>query len=239
MWMFSAEELAPSEDQGVIFGIVETSANATLDQTSHFTTAANQVFLNVPETEFTFLVTFATSGFGGMVVKPWDERERTVFQILPEVQGKSGAIPGIRMFPVTPPALPGGGQFPVEFIIASTADAQEILNIAQQVQEKATKSGMFAFPPLIDVKMDQPQTEILIDRHKAAALGLSLAQIGADLSAAVGGNFVNRFNIAGRSYKVIPQVQRASRLNPDQLEDIYVDRTGWPVIAAQRYRHPD
>ncbi len=222
MWMFSAQELAPAEDQGVIFGIVETSANATLDQTSHFTAAANQVFLNVPETEFTFLITFATSGFGGMVVKPWDERERTVFQILPEVQNQLAAIPGIRMFPITPPALPGGGQFPVEFIIASTADTQEILNIAQQVQEKAANSGMFAFPPILDVKMDQPQTEIVVNREKAAALGLSLQQIGADLSAAVGGNFVNRFNIAGRSYKVIPQVQRISRLNPDQLTDIYV-----------------
>ncbi|MER2528585.1 MAG: efflux RND transporter permease subunit, partial [Candidatus Competibacter denitrificans] len=91
MWMFSAQELAPAEDQGVIFGIVETSANATLDQTSRFTAAANQVFLNVPETEFTFLITFATSGFGGMVVKPWDERERTVFQILPEVQNQLSA----------------------------------------------------------------------------------------------------------------------------------------------------
>jgi len=222
MWMFSAQELAPAEDQGVIFGIVETSANATLDQTSHFTAAANQVFLNVPETEFTFLITFATSGFGGMVVKPWNERERTVFQILPEVQNQLAAIPGIRMFPITPPALPGGGQFPVEFIIASTADTQEILNIAQQVQEKAANSGMFAFPPILDVKMDQPQTEIVVNREKAAALGLSLQQIGADLSAAVGGNFVNRFNIAGRSYKVIPQVQRTSRLNPDQLTDIYV-----------------
>jgi multidrug efflux pump len=126
------------------------------------------------------------------------------------------------MFPVTPPALPGGGQFPVEFIIASTADTQEILNIAQQVQEKAANSGMFAFPPILDVKMDQPQTEIVVNREKAAALGLSLQQIGADLSAAVGGNFVNRFNIAGRSYKVIPQVERISRLNPDQLTDIYV-----------------
>ncbi|MDS4040452.1 MAG: efflux RND transporter permease subunit, partial [Candidatus Competibacter sp.] len=222
MWMFSSEELAPMEDQGVIFGIVDTAANASLDQTSRFTAAANQVFLSVPETEFTFLITFPTSGFGGMVVKPWDERERTVFEILPEVQKQLGSIPGIQMFPVTPPALPGGGQFPVEFIIASTADTQEILDIARQVQEKAMRSGMFAFPPIIDVKIDQPQAEIAIDRDKVAALGLNLQQVGADLTAAVGGNFVNRFNIAGRSYKVIPQVQRVGRLNPDQLEDIYV-----------------
>ena len=222
MWMFSAEELAPNEDQGVIFGIVDAAANATLDQTSAFAAAANQVFLSVPETEFTFQVTFPTTGFSGMVVKPWDQRQRTVFQILPEVQQRLGAIPGIQIFPVTPPALPGGGQFPVEFVIASTASTQEILDIAKQVQEKATQSGMFAFPPLIDVKLDQPQTEVVIDRDKVAMLGLNLQQVGADLSAAVGGNFVNRFNIAGRSYKVIPQIQRVDRLNPDQLEAIYV-----------------
>ncbi len=222
MWMFSAEELAPSEDQGVIFGIVDASANATLDQTSTFTAAANDIFQSIPETQFTFQITFPTSGFGGMVTKPWNERKRTVFQILPEVQQKLQGIPGIQMFPVTPPALPGGGQFPVEFIIASTADTQEILSIAQQVQTKAIQSGMFAFPPLIDVKIDQPQTEIVIDRDKVAALGLNLQQVGADLTAAVGGNFVNRFNIAGRSYKVIPQVERIGRLNPEQLENIYV-----------------
>jgi multidrug efflux pump len=222
MWMFSAEELAPSEDQGVIFGIVDASANATLDQTSKFAAAANDVFQSMPETQFTFQITFPTSGFGGMVVKPWDERERTVFQILPEVQQKLQGIPGIQMFPVTPPALPGGGQFPVEFIIASTAATQEILDIAQQVQAKAMQSGLFAFPPIIDVKIDQPQSEIVIDRDKVATLGLNLQQIGADLTAAVGGNFVNRFNIAGRSYKVIPQVERIGRLNPEQLENIYV-----------------
>ena len=222
MWMFSAEELAPSEDQGVIFGIVDASANATLDQTSKFAAAANDVFQSMPETQFTFQITFPTSGFGGMVVKPWDERERTVFQILPEVQQKLQGIPGIQMFPVTPPALPGGGQFPVEFIIASTAATQEILDIAQQVQAKAMQSGLFAFPPIIDVKIDQPQSEIVIDRDKVATLGLNLQQIGADLTAAVGGNFVNRFNIAGRSYKVIPQVERIGRLNPEQLQNIYV-----------------
>ncbi len=222
MWMFSPEELAPSEDQGVIFGIVDAAANATLDQTSTFAAAANQAFQSVPETEFTFQITFPTSGFGGMVTKPWGERERTVFQILPEVQQKLHGIPGIQMFPVTPPALPGGGQFPVEFIIASTAESEEILAIAQQVQLRAMESGLFAFPPLIDVKFDQPQTEIIIDRDKVAALGLNLQQVGADLGAAVGGNFVNRFNIAGRSYKVIPQVERVERLNPDQLQNLYV-----------------
>jgi multidrug efflux pump len=222
MFIMAPKELAPTEDQGVIFGILDAAANSTLDQTSRYAAAANQVFLDVPETDFTFQITFPASGFGGMVVKPWEERERTVFQMLPEVQQKLGAIPGIRMFPVTPPALPGGGQFPVEFILASTAEQDQILQFAQQLQLKAMQSGMFAFPPLIDVKIDQPQTEFVIDRDKVADLGLDLQQVGADVGAMVGGNFVNRFDIAGRSYKVIPQLQRVDRLNPEQLQEIYV-----------------
>jgi multidrug efflux pump len=222
MFMMSAKELAPLEDQGVIFGILEASANSTLDQTSHYAAAANRAFMSVPETEFTFQVTFPNSGFGGMVTKPWDDRKRTVFQIMPEVQKKLQAIPGIRMFPVAPPALPGGGQFPVEFILASTAETGHILEFAQKLQFKAMKSGIFAFPPLIDVKIDQPQAEFVIDRDKVAALGLNLEQVGADLGAMVGGNYVNRFDMAGRSYKVIPQIQRVDRLTPDQLREVYV-----------------
>ncbi|MDJ0854313.1 MAG: efflux RND transporter permease subunit [Desulfobacterales bacterium] len=222
MFIMSAKELAPTEDQGVIFGIIDAAANATLDQTSLSAAAANEVFMGVPETEFTFQVTSPSSGFGGMVVRPWGERARTVFEILPEVQYGLMQIPGIRMFPVTPPALPGGGQFPVEFFLTATAEPEQILSFARQIQFKAMQSGMFAFPPIIDVKIDQPQSRLVIDRDKVADLGLNLQQVGADLASMVGGNFVNRFNIDGRSYKVIPQIKRQERLNPDQLKGIYI-----------------
>jgi multidrug efflux pump len=157
-------------------------------------------------------------------LKPWDERKRTAFEILPEAQKKLSKIAGINIFPVMPPALPGGGSFPIEFVLASTAEPERILEFAKQLQQKAATDPklQFWFPPIIDTKFDQPQTEIQIDRDKVAALGLSLEQVGADVSAAVGGNFVNRFNIEGRSYKVIPQVERAARLTPDQLQQIYV-----------------
>ncbi len=222
MFIMSAKELAPTEDQGVIFGILDSAANSTLDQTSHFAAAVNEVFLSIPETDFTFQITFPSSGFGGMVAKPWAERERTIFQILPDVQQKLQRIPGIQVFPVIPPALPGGGDFPVEILLASTAKTEQILDFAKDLQMKAMQSGMFVFPPLIDVKIDQPQSQFLIDKDKAAALGLNLGQIGVDLGGMVGGDFVNRFDISGRSYKVIPQIQRIDRLNPDQLQDIYI-----------------
>ncbi|MGD0586821.1 MAG: efflux RND transporter permease subunit, partial [Oryzomonas sp.] len=230
MFTMSARELAPAEDQGVIFGILDAAANSTLDQNSRYAAAANQIFMGIPETDFTFQITMPNSGFGGMVTKPWNDRKRTVFQIMPEVQQKLQGIPGIRMFPVTPPALPGGGQFPVEFVLASTADANQILEFANQLQLKAIQSKMFAFPPLIDVKVDQPQTEFAIDRDKVAALGLNLGQVGADLGGMVGADYVNRFDIAGRSYKVIPQIERVGRLNPGQLKDIYVTGPGGKLI---------
>jgi multidrug efflux pump len=222
MFILSAKELAPTEDQGVIFGVIDASADATLDQTRFYAEAVNRAFFSVPETQFTFQLTMPTSGFSGMVVKPWEERNRTIYQIMPEISKKLGAIPAIRVLPILPQALPGGGQFPVEFVLASTADPEQILQFAHQIQRKAAQSGMFFFPPIIDVKIDQPQSEVIIDRDKAADLGLNLQQVGGDIASMMGGNYVNRFDIAGRSYKVIPQIQRVDRLNPSQLENIYV-----------------
>jgi len=231
MFSQSPKELAPTEDQGVIFGIVNTPANSTLDQIMPSTRAVNQAVMGEPEAEFTFQITFPNGGFWGVGMKPWTERKRNTFQILPEVQAKVAAIPGIQTFPVLPPALPGGGTFPVEVVLASTAESSEILGFAQQLQQKAATSGIFAFPPQIDVKIDQPESEIEIDRDKVAELGLSLQGVGQDLAAAVGGNFVNRFSIGGRSYKVIPQLLRSERMNPEQLKDVYVTGPNGQLVA--------
>jgi multidrug efflux pump len=231
MFSQSPKELAPTEDQGIIFGVVNTPANSTLEQVTFSTRAVNKELMAIPETNFTFQITFPSGGFWGDAIKPWSERKRSAFKILPEVSQKVAAIPGVQTFPILPPALPGGGNFPVEIVIASTADASEILGFVQQLQAKAAQSGLFAFPPLIDTKIDQPQTEIQIDRDKVAELGLSLQTVGQDLSAAVGGNFVNRFSIAGRSYKVIPQLLRAERMNPEQLQDIHVTGPNGQLVA--------
>ncbi len=238
MYQFSPKELAPSEDQGVIFGIINAASNISPDQKAIFGKAADQAFLSTPEVDLTFQIllppaagaSVGADGFSGMVVKPWNQRHRTVFQIQPEVQGKLSKIPGLQVLAATPSALPGGSNFPVEFIIASTAEPTQLLEFAQKVQQKATQSGIFFFPPLIDLKIDQPQAELIIDREKTATLGLSLTQIGGDLASALGGNFVNRFNIDGRSYKVIPQIKRGERLNPDQLKDIYVTGPGGQLV---------
>lgn len=219
---FGVKELAPVEDQGVIFGIMTAPANATIDDTIRYADAAGKVFKDVPDTRFTFQLTFPDNGFGGMVLKPWGTRKTPTKAYLPLVQQKLGAIPGIQMFPVMPAALPGSDNYPVSFVIASTADPERILEFAKQLQLKAIQAGMFMFPPDIDTKIDQPQAQIVFDHDKVSAMGVNMQQVGDDLSVSIGGNYVNRFNMDGLSYKVIPQIKRVDRLNPEQLQNIYV-----------------
>lgn len=222
MYVQSASELAPTEDQGVLFGIVDTASNTTLEASSASTRAAYEVFESIPEMDYSFQITYPSGGFGGLVVKPWGERDRTVFEIKPELQRKLAELPGINQFPVLPPALPGGGTFPVEFIIASTDQPDTILEFAEELKAMAMEEGLFAFPPIIDTKIDLPESELVLDREKIAAMGLDLATVGENLSGMLGGSFVNRFNIDGRSYKVIPQITRLQRLNPQQLLDLRI-----------------
>jgi multidrug efflux pump len=233
LFVLSPKELAPDEDQGVIFSIVQTPSNYSIEEVSRHAAAINDVFLSIPETDFTFQVQQPTFGFGGMLVKPWSERDRTIQEIRQEVAGGLFQVPGVSTFAALPSPLPGGGDFPVEFIISSTADVETILGFAQELQLRAIRSGLFAFPLIIDTQIDLPQAELRIDRDKVAALGLNLRQIGADLITMQSGGFVNRFSLDGRSYKVIPQATRDTRLNPEQLLDLYVSGPDGEVIPLR------
>jgi multidrug efflux pump len=138
----------------------------------------------------------------------------------------------------TPSPLPTGGEnFPLNLVLSSTAEPEQILEFAQQLQQKCATNGMFAFPPQIDTKVDQPEVALVIDRDKVAALGLDMQSVGSDLSALVGGNYVNRFDFAGRSYKVIPQLQRGSRLTAEQLESTYVRGPAGQMITVSTFAH--
>ncbi|HSZ00985.1 MAG TPA: efflux RND transporter permease subunit [Terriglobales bacterium] len=220
-YMFSQHELAPAEDQGVVFGVIQSSANSTIDQTNLFTTQVYDVYHSFPESESIFQITSPSGGFGGMVTKPWSQRKKTAQQLLVESVGPLSKIAGIRVIPLTPPPLPGGGNFPVEFVIVSAAEPRQLSEFANQLVQKAFQSGLFIYADT-DLKFDQPQAEVVFDRDKLRSQGVDLTQAGQDLSTMLGGDYVNRFSIQGRSYKVIPQIKRAERLTPEQLEQIYV-----------------
>lgn len=217
----ATKELAPKEDQGFIIGIITAPANATIDDTIRYADAAGQIFKDLKDTRFTFQITQPSFGFGGLVLTPWGQRKVPTKDYLPIVQQKLAGLPGIQMFATMPEALPGSDNFPVSFIIASTASHDRILEFAKDIFQKAMAAHVFQFGD-IDTKIDQPQAEIVFDHDKVSTMGLDMQQVGADLSASIGGNFVNWFNMEGLSYKVIPQVKRIDRLNPEQLSDIYV-----------------
>jgi multidrug efflux pump len=233
-YMFSQKELAPTEDQGVVFGVVQAAPNATLDQTSLFSNAVDDTYRSLPETQNTFQLMSPNGGFGGAVMKPWSERKRTTQQILMTTSAAMSKIPGVRVISLVPPALPGGGNFPVDFVIASTAEPAELEAFANQLVQKAYASGMFMYADA-DLKFDQPQAEVVFNRDKVRSQGVDLSQTGRDLSTMLGGNYVNRFSIQGRSYKVIPQVKRSERLTPEQLGSIYVTGQGGKLVPLSTF----
>jgi multidrug efflux pump len=233
-YLFSMRELAPAEDQGVVFSIVQAAPNATIDQTSMFGRQIQSVYTSVPESAGTFELLYPNSGFGGMVLKPWSERTRTAQDLQLAVSEPLSKIPGVRAFPTTPPALPGGSDYPVDLVIATSGEPRELEAIAGQLVAKAFTSGLFMFADS-DLKFDQPQSEVVFDRDKLRSQGVDLGQAGRDLSVLLGGNYVNRFSIQGRSYKVIPQIERAERLTPDQLSNIYITGSGDGLVPLSTF----
>ena len=226
--MFAQSELAPKEDQGVVFSILQASPTATIDQTVLYAQEVQKLFEKVPEYQQSFQLTFANGGFSGILLKPWSERKRTSIQIQESLQAPAASIPGLNVIVTTPEPLPSGGNFPIELVIRSTADHKEMLEFAQKLTLYAnTEANAGGGAPTFyfadtDLKYDLPQVEIDIDKDKVASMGLSLTDIARDLGSMLGGGYVNRFINDGQSYRVIPQVERGQRLNAAQLLDYHV-----------------
>ncbi|MGQ9371094.1 MexW/MexI family multidrug efflux RND transporter permease subunit [Azospirillum sp. ST 5-10] len=218
-------ELAPEEDQGILFGITKAPQYANLDYFDAYGEQMDGVLATFPETDTRFVINGAPTpnqGFAGMILKPWDERTRSAKDLQPVAQGALNAVTGVNIFLVSPPALPGTtGGLPVQMVISSSGDYRTIYDAMERIKAAARDSGMFIITDS-DLQFDSPSYRMIIDRSKAADLGLSMAEIGDTLGVLVGGNYVNRFNLNGRSYEVIPQVPRAKRLAPEDLAQYYV-----------------
>lgn len=217
----SKKELAPTEDEGFIFVYFQSAPDATLDYTLGGVVQAADGMRRFEEAGSFFNVTFPTGGFGGMKAIDWSSRERTTADMIPQAMGTLGAIREVSAFPSLPPPLPNAGQFAVELMITSSEDAERMAIHAGELIGAAMGSGMFLYADS-DLKLDLPQTKLMIDKKRVADLGLDLAAVGQDLGIMLSGAYVNRFNLDGRSYKVIPQIRREGRMSPDQLLQLKV-----------------
>ena len=234
MYVTSQKELAPEEDQGILFNIVKTPQSANLDYLEQATGELNKVFEKVPEKEHVFVI----NGMGndvhqaiaGILFKPWEERKRSQKEILQSLQPEVAGIAGAQVISFALPSLPGStGGPPVQFVITTTADYPQLAQVLADLQAEATKSGLFIFTDG-DLKFQTPQVELRIDHDKANRLGITMQTIGGSLATLLGGNYVNRFNLYGRSYQVIPQVPRDYRLTEEWLKRYQV-RTAAGVLV--------
>ena len=229
----SKSELSPEEDQGIVFYQLQAAPDATAAQTAGYSAQAFDIAKQLPEYEQIFQVSGApaNSGFGGVLLKPWADRSRSANQIQQVLQEKFNAIAGARAFVFQFPSLPGAQGAPVQMVINTTEPFENLYDIAQKVVDKAKASGLFFFVDS-DLKIDQPQKNLVVDRDMITTLGLTQQDVGGALGAALGGGYVNYFSIGGRSYRVMPQVQQVDRLNPDQVLDYYIRTPGGSVIPA-------
>ena len=224
LYMTSKSELAPPEDQGYIISFQTPAPNATLQQRLSFSEQIYKAIATYPETDSVFQIEVPGRSLSGMVFKPWNERHRSAAQLAALLSKDIAQVAGMNTVVINPPPLPGSDGYPVQFVIKTTKPFAQLADVSWQFLSEAMKSHQFLFLDN-DLKVDKPQTTVVIDRDKAAALGLTMNDVGGSLSAMLGGGYVNYFDFGGRSYKVIPQVEQSSRLNPDQLNDYHI-RTG-------------
>src|SRR5579872_2592934 len=229
-------ELAPIEDQGVVIESSRPAADATLDQKLLYSRQVYQTFASHPETAHVFQLDTPGQSLAGMVLTPWDERSRTSNELQPVVQQQLSHIAGINAVAFQPPPLPGSFGLPIQFVIGTTEPFERLNTVSQAFLQDALKTGLFMFLDT-DLRVDLPQATIVIDRDKAADLGLKMSDVGAAMSSMLGGGYVNYFDLQGRSYKVIPQVAQVSRLNPDQLLHYYIKASDGSVVPLSTIAH--
>jgi multidrug efflux pump len=221
LYQMSPKELAPVEDQGAIAVALEAAPDATLKSSTQWATQLAEGFESIPETDYMWALVNASGGFGGVMTKPWHDRERSTTDLYGDVFGIASQNPGLRSFPILVPPLPGAGQFDVELVLKSDQPVERLLEIANEITTRGRSTQMFMFVDS-DLKLDLPQARVIVDRERLADLQLDQAGVGQELGVLLGGGYVNRFNYFNRSYQVIPQLSEAERQSTSILMDLKI-----------------
>ena len=240
-WLYSnsKNELAPNEDQGVVFAQSTSAPNATLQQKLFYGDQVYKTFAKHPEMTSSFQIVTPGLIFGGVVLTSADKRKISAEQMQQTLQQELAvAVPGQRLVTFQPQPLPGSDGLPIQFVVQSTDTFEKMNDISREFLSKALATGKFMFLDT-DLKIDQPQMSLVIDREKTAQLGLRMIDVGGALTTALSGGYTQYFGLDGRSYKVIPQIAQQFRLNPDQILSYYIktaDGSSVPLSTVAKFQ---
>ena len=222
-WLYSnsKSELAPNEDQGIVLAQSTLAPNATLQQKLFYGDQAFKIFSKHPEVQSIFQINSPASNLGGLVLTPADKRKVGAEELQRTVQQELAAVAGIRAVAFQPPPLPGSMGLPIQFVVESTDSFDKLNTVSRELLSQALATGKFMFLDT-DLKIDQPQMSLVVDREKTAQLGLKMNDVGGALTTMLSGGYTQYFGLEGRSYKVVPQVAQRFRLNADQILNYYI-----------------
>ncbi|MGE0503063.1 MAG: efflux RND transporter permease subunit [Rhizobiaceae bacterium] len=226
LFMKTSSELAPEEDSGALFALVNAPPYATTDYTELYTAQIRDLTQDIPELDANFSIV----GFGGAtnsgvavwVFDDWSERTRSQAEIQQDIQARLSKVAGVQALVFAPPSLPGaGGGLPISVVIQSTGDPSQVFEVAEKIRLEAQATGRFIIVQN-SLAFNAQQVTVTIDRDRAAALNLPIRDIGATLSLLVGGGAVAQFDRDSNSYDIIMQVPREYRDNPEKLGEFFV-----------------
>jgi multidrug efflux pump len=238
LFLGTRSELAPDEDQGLVLVEGIGPATATLHYLDAYAAQIRKIFDGFPETGNVFQINgIAPPGgagynavIAGLKMKDWSDRKRTQMQVMPLVQQQLGSVAGLQAVAFAKPSLPGSaGGLPIQFVLTSSQDYARMSSVADTFIGHAMQSGQFAFLTR-DLRYDNPEIVLDIDRNTAANLGISMSDIGADLAPLLSENYVGRFDLSGHSYQIIPQVPDALRSDAAALARYYVRTTAGSLV---------
>ncbi|HET7307048.1 MAG TPA: efflux RND transporter permease subunit [Gammaproteobacteria bacterium] len=240
LFEITPQELAPTEDQGFVLVSTQASPQATLDQLTLYADQLNKYFKQIPAVDHFFEINgtgSTSSGFAGLSLVPWSERDVSQEDVKNKVQSEVPRVAGLKAVTFTPPTLPGaGGNFGVQVVVSSTQPPEQMLPVVNRFLGALRSSGKFIYTDT-NLKFDKPQVTVQLDRNKVADLGLNMSDVGADLASMLGGGYINYFSLGGRSYRVIAQVKRGARLNPEQLEHYYINTGTGQTVPLSTVAH--
>ncbi|MEZ5481634.1 MAG: efflux RND transporter permease subunit [Porticoccaceae bacterium] len=221
LYLFSQKELAPIEDQGDISIIVEAPSNASLAYTTDYMHDVIDTLFQTPDSIFMWQIIRPGAAFGGLNFTEFEKRDQTVQEKLPQVFGLASQVTGLRVFPTLSPALPTAGNFDVELVVQSQSSPEEMRTYAEKMIAAAYASGMFMFVDT-DLRVDLPEAHFILDRERIAEQGMNLASVSRQLGVLLSGNYINRFDLEGKAYQVIPMIKGQSRLTPEAILDLQI-----------------